>query len=112
MGRSGGTETLKPDLAVVTTLGEFEDSWFVEVDRGTESIPTLIRKCRQYLAYRQTGQEQLDREVFPLVLWVLPDQRRVDRLHEALATARGIDSSIFRLTTPDAAATTIAGGAA
>jgi hypothetical protein len=112
LSRSGATETLKPDLRVVTIQGDYEDTWFIEVDRATESIPTLVKQCRQYLAYRQTGQEQADHEVFPAVLWVLPDDRRLQRLHDALAAARGFDSSIFRLTTNDGLAEAVAGGAA
>ncbi len=38
MNRSASTETLKPDLSVVTAAGEFEDSWFCEIDLATESI--------------------------------------------------------------------------
>ncbi len=112
MSRSGTTETLKPDLRIVTIQGDYEDTWFLEIDRATESIPTLIRQCRQYLAYRQTGQEQADHEVFPAVLWVLPDERRLQRLRDALSAARGFDSSIFRFTTLDRVAEAVAGGAA
>ena len=72
----GGQAVLKPDLYAVTASGDFEDSWFIEVDRGTESLPTLLRKCGQYEDYRRSGVEQRDRQVFPLVLWLLPDERR------------------------------------
>lgn len=112
LARSGGMELLKPDLSAVTVQGEFEDHWFIEIDRGTESIPTLIRKCRQYLTYRQTGQEQDSLGVFPIVLWVLPDERRLERLREALASARGLDAAIFRLAIPDTVADLVTGGAA
>jgi hypothetical protein len=99
MNRSGGIETLKPDLAMVTATGEFEDSWFIEIDRGTESIPTLVKKCRQYLAYHRTGQAQSEEDVFPAVLWMLPSEQRLERLRQAMTAARSFDSSIFRLTT-------------
>lgn len=112
LARSGGMELLKPDLSAVTVQGEYEDFWFIEVDRGTESIPTLIKKCRQYLAYRQTGQEQDRHGVFPVVIWVLPDERRLERLREALSSARGLDASIFRLATPETVVGLVAGGAA
>jgi Replication-relaxation len=46
MGPHGGPEILKPDLYAVTAGGEFEDSWFIEVDRSTESLPALLKKCR------------------------------------------------------------------
>jgi hypothetical protein len=111
MSRAGAIETVKPDLRVVTAQGEYEDSWFIEIDRGTESMPTLIKQCRQYLAYRQTGQEQAERGVFPAVLWVLPDNRRLERLCAAMDAARLFDASIFRLSTAEHVAEMVAGGA-
>jgi hypothetical protein len=70
-GPTGTPVTLKPDLYAVTATGEYEDHWFMEVDRATESIPTLIKQCRQYEAYRRSGAEQADSGLFPLVLWVV-----------------------------------------
>ncbi|MBV9823349.1 MAG: replication-relaxation family protein [Actinobacteria bacterium] len=100
-GPTGNPVVLKPDLYTVTASGEFEDHWFIEVDRATESIPTLIRQCRQYEAYRHNGTEQADRGLFPLVLWVVPDELRAAKLRLALAAARELDSTLFRITTPE-----------
>lgn len=100
-GRGGAREILKPDLFAVTAQSvdaEFEDHWFIEVDRGTESIPTLLRQCRVYETYRRTGLEQKRAEVFPRVLWVVPDERRADKLTSALATAQGLDRTLFVVT--------------
>ena len=45
VGRHGALEHLKPDLLVeVTTVDAWELRWFVEVDRGTEHLPTILRK--------------------------------------------------------------------
>lgn len=112
LGSHGGRETLKPDLFVVTANSEFEDSWFIEVDRGTESIPTLIRKCAQYEAYRRTGSEQHSRGVFPLVVWQLHNQARVDKLTAAIRAARRLDGDLYRLTTPEGLLGVVSGGAA
>jgi Replication-relaxation len=71
----------------VTASPDFEDSWFIEVDRGTESLPTLLRKCGRYEEYRRSGIEQRDRQVFPLVLWLLLDERRRHVLGAALDKA-------------------------
>jgi hypothetical protein len=109
-GLSGNQAVLKPDLYAVTASGEFEDHWFCEIDRATESIPTLIKQCRQYQAYRHTGVEQADDGVFPLVLWVVPDEPRADKLRQALALARDLDSSLFRVTTPDQLISVVTGG--
>jgi hypothetical protein len=109
LAASGARETLKPDLYLVTTDGEYEDHWFIEVDRGTESLPTLVRKCRQYERYRRTGTEQSEREVFPRVVWVMPHVRHADRLQSEIEAERRIDADLFRVTTSVA---DVIGGAA
>ena len=101
---------LKPDLYTVTANGDFEDHWFIEVDRGTESLPTLLRKCAQYEQYRATGKEQQVSGVFPLVLWLLPDERRVAQLHQAIKRTPALDERLYRLTTPGGLTLTIGGG--
>jgi hypothetical protein len=112
LGPHGGQDTLKPDLFVATAVGEYEDRWFIEVDRGTESIPTLIRKCAQYETYRRTGSEQQREGIFPLVVWQLPNQARIEKLRAALRASRRLDPSLYRLTTPDQLVAVIEGGAA
>jgi hypothetical protein len=81
----GGRAVLKPDARVTLRLGPYEDQWFVEVDRGTESLPTLKRKCELYARYWQTGREQAAGGVFPRVLWLVPDATR----HEQVVTVLG-----------------------
>ncbi len=101
----GGRIVLRPDLLVVLMVGEYELRWFVEVDRGTEHVPTLLRKCRLYHTYYKNGVEQRQHKVFPRVLWVALDQRRAERLQEAITKDRRLNADIFRITTePDAIA--------
>lgn len=71
-----GRLVLKPDAVLVTGAGEFEDHWFVEVDRGTESPATLDRKLDVYRHYWQSGTEQRSGGAFPRVLWLVPDEAR------------------------------------
>lgn len=97
----GTTRTLKPDLHVVTASGDYEDHWFIEVDRATESIPVLVRKAEVYRDYWQTGTEQRKVGVFPKVLWLLPDERRVQRFDEALARNPRLVPQFFVVTTTD-----------
>ncbi len=94
-GLGGGRLILKPDLYAVTGSGDFEDHWFIEIDRATESLPVLLRQCAQYEAYRRSGVEQATTGVFPRVLWVVPDARRAGRLRAALAAARTLDNELF-----------------
>lgn len=74
----GGVRTvLKPDAFVRLGLGDFEDSYFVEVDRATHSGPSVARKLTLYRRYWQTGREQ-DRwgGVFPKTLVLVPTEAR------------------------------------
>lgn len=99
-GLGGTREVLKPDLFAVTASGEYEDHWFIEIDRATESLPVLIRQCQLYEAYRRSGTEQATAGLFPRVLWVVPDKLRATRLRAALASARTFDRELFQVTTP------------
>jgi Replication-relaxation len=48
--------TLKPDAWAVYETSEWEEHWWLEVDRGTESLPTLTRKLRQYIDFAASGE--------------------------------------------------------
>lgn len=109
---SGSRETLKPDLFAVTGSGEYEDHWFIEIDRATESLPVLIRQCQQYETYRRSGVEQAASGVFPRVIWVVPDEAREAQLRAAVARTRSLDNGLFIVTTPAQFIRVITGGAA
>lgn len=91
LNAGGGLVTLKPDLFAVTAAknAAFEDVWFIEVDRATESLPTIRRKAAQYDRYRNTGREQAAQGVFPKVVWLTPDTTRAEQITAALAGANG-----------------------
>jgi hypothetical protein len=71
-----GLLTLKPDSYVRLGQGDFEDSYFIEVDRGTEGSRAIERQLGAYAEYHRSGQEQAQRGVFPRVLWLAPDAPR------------------------------------
>lgn len=75
---SQGQATLKPDSYVRLGVGEYEDSYFMEVDMGSEGSQALERKFKQYLAYERSGSEQERHGVFPRVLWLTPTPERVE----------------------------------
>lgn len=83
-GPGGAPVVLKPDAFVVGAAGDFEDSWFIEVDRATESLPRITDKAKRYISYWQTGREQRERGVFPKVLWVVPDEHRAVQVVDVL----------------------------
>lgn len=109
-GVGGERRLIRPDLAVVTAAGDYEDHWFLEVDLGSEHPPTVVRKCRLYIDYHSSGAEQDRLGVFPRVVWIVPDSRRADALGTALRQAR-LDPALFRITTADQLGALLAGGA-
>jgi len=78
--RTYSGNTLKPDLYAVTSDGEYEDSWFFEIDLATEAPSRILSKCEQYQDYYRSGVEQSDYGVFPKVVWIIPDSKRRDSL--------------------------------
>jgi hypothetical protein len=72
-GRGG---VIKPDAYARLRGTNVEDCWWIEVDRATESIPTLRRKLLAYTEFARTG--QLGPEgVVPRVLVTAPHDRRL-----------------------------------
>lgn len=111
-GLGGARLILQPDLYVVTGVGEYEDHWFVELDRGTEHPKRLLAKCAKYQDYRRSGSEQTEHGSFPLVVWIMPGPAQADRLRTAIRADRDLDERLFRVTTAAQFADLVAGGAA
>ncbi|CAN5408670.1 replication-relaxation family protein [soil metagenome] len=83
--RTWGAGVLKPDASLVVAVDEFEDHYFIEVDRATESSTTVARKAAAFDRYYATGIEQQRLGLFPQVLWLVPTARRRDQVIDALA---------------------------
>jgi len=96
-GAGGESQTLRPDLFVISARDETEYCWFIEIDCGTEYKPTLVRKCRAHENYWRSGLEQQRIGTFPLVLWVTPDERRARELERAIRSARALKQELFRV---------------
>ncbi|WAC94468.1 replication-relaxation family protein [Mycobacterium sp. Aquia_213] len=119
VGVGAARRTLKPDLyAETATEGDLVHAWFIEVDLGTEHIPTLLAKCREYETYRQTGIEQDRHGAFPLVVWSIshPEPAKAERRRQALADAIAADgnlpSALFRIVAPEHVISLIRNGGA
>ena len=106
----GGATVLRPDLFLSLGVSEFEHRWFVEVDRGTEHLPALLRKCRLYDAYYRSGREQAAHGVFPRVCWLVPDEERAARLRGAITGDKRLPPELFSVTRSEEALTVLAGG--
>lgn len=111
VGPGGERRLLQPDLYAKTATSSYEDRWFIEVDLGTESLPTLLGKCAQYEAYRASGHEQSASGVFPLVVWQLPMTARRDALAVRIARSTHLTPRLYRLVLPDELAGLVGGGA-
>jgi hypothetical protein len=101
---------LRPDLFVSVGAGDFEHRWFIEIDLGTEPLPTLIRKCQVYQAYFQSGVEQAEHGVFPKVLWHMHSGDRARRLAQAIAADHRLTNELFTVVNATEMIATIAGG--
>jgi len=90
----GTRQVIKPDLAaeLAATLGT-EDlaAFFIELDLGTESIPTLIGKCVAYEEYRRSGEEQRRFGGFPAIVWAMTATRPQTALRRRQDLARALE---------------------
>ncbi len=94
----GGPLWLKPDLYVVTANAAVEEHAFVEVDRGTEHMPAILRKCAIYQRYFQTGNEQHRHGIFPAIVWVVPNEQRSTKLRASIRDDPTLTDTLFRVT--------------
>lgn len=93
-----GIDRLTPDLLVeVTTTDGWELRWFVEIDRGTEHLPTVLRKCRTYEQYWRSGREADHHDVFPRVVWSVPNAKRARAIEAAIGRSRTLNPDLYRI---------------
>ena len=85
--KNGKSISLRPDLYAKIITGEYFDHLFIEMDLDTEAPSAVVEKCRRYHEYYKTGTEQKNSGVFPLVLWIVPDEKRKVRLVAAIREA-------------------------
>lgn len=103
-GLGGARQVLQPDLYTETgdpADATFINCWFCEIDRGTEHPKRLLAKCHRYAAYRQTGHEQAEAGGFPLVVWVMHNPERAERLQAAIQHETKLDAALYRVTTAE-----------
>jgi hypothetical protein len=102
-GSDGQRRNLKPDSYVSLGLGPYEDSYFIEVDRGTVGSRALHDQMQRYRDYWRTGREQAERGVFPKVLWLAPDSKRVAVIADCATALRTGDQALFAVAQFEAA---------
>lgn len=109
---SGQVQVLRPDLAVTITSPAYEDRYLIEVDRATENPGRVIATCWRYQEHQATSAQASDDGVFPLVVWLVPTDRRRHRLERAIAHSTGLLRELFRVIRLDQLPTLIHGGPA
>ena len=97
----GAVAYLKPDLFTITTCQKYEDRWFIEMDLGSESPRQVVDKCSAYLRYYYTGIEQKESGMFPLVVWIVKDAARKEKLREYIRDSIKGQPKMFLVITPD-----------
>ena len=109
---SGQVQVLRPDLAMTITSPAYEDRYLVEVDRATENPGRVIATCWRYQEHQATTSQASDGDIFPLVVWLVPTDRRRHRLERAIAHSTGLLRDLFRVIRLDQLPTLIHGGPA
>ena len=109
---SGQPQVLRPDLAVTITSPSYEDRYLMEIDRATENPGRVIATCWRYQEHQATSAQASDGGVFPLVVWLVPTDRRRHRLERAIAHSTGLLRDLFRVIRLDQLPTLIHGGPA
>ena len=103
-GYGGSRQLLRPDLYLAAHVGPDELRWFIEVDRGTEHRPALLRKCHAYQAYYDSRLEQDRDGVFPKVAWLVPEVGRAAHLRQAIVDDHQLLNELFEVDLLDCAA--------
>lgn len=101
VGPHGAPVWLRPDLRAVTAGNDYEQHWFIELDRRTERAKFLERKLSTYAAYYRSGAYQAAHDLFPTVLWVVPDTRRIAELRKIVGAIQ-LPEQLFRYCLPEA----------
>lgn len=91
---SGARLVVKPDAFVRFAREDYDFSYFVEVDRASQSRNVIRRKGEVYIDYFMSGTEQRRHDVFPQALLVTTDDKRRSQIAEALAK---LDAEYWRL---------------
>lgn len=106
----GATARLKPDAFVRLGISDgFEDVLFLEIDMASEHRGQLTRQHRAYGEYFRAGVEQVESGTFPLVLWLVPDERRARLLRDIQRRLPDAERQLFRVALQERALTAICG---
>ncbi|MEV0398775.1 replication-relaxation family protein [Actinoallomurus sp. NPDC050550] len=95
-------KVIKPDAYAVLATTEYSDYWWIEVDRSTESVPTVLRQLDIYTAFAERGLPGPS-GVIPRVLVTVPTEARCTALIDALSDRTASGDPLITVTVFDAA---------
>jgi hypothetical protein len=99
----GQLTTLKPDAYLQLLSADYESHFYVEIDQGTESPATLERKLAVYYHFWLAGGAEQTNGVMPLVIWIVPDGRRLEVVRQVLGRQSGELRNLHRVVVADEA---------
>lgn len=80
----GEPVSLKPDLYAKFTNSGYDGAYFIELDRATESVQKIFKKCQTYVSYFNTGIEEKTTGLTPYIVWVVPNHKRQEQIEKML----------------------------
>lgn len=101
--RRGGW--VKPDAYVVLEAAGIRDCWGIEIDRATESLPTVQRKLLAYLELANRSETAPGSSVLPRVLVTVPHERRRAAVEGIIQHLPEPAEQLFSVTLQETAAT-------
>jgi hypothetical protein len=108
----GAPGVLKPDAYVRLGIGEYEDSFLVEVDLGSERRGQLTRQFKAHGEYFRSGVEQSNTGIFPAVVWIVPDRKRAMLFEDIAGRLPEQLRALFTITTAENALNVLCGDGA
>lgn len=93
---------IRPDALCVLRHGSIHDYWWIETDRATESLPTIRRKLRTYLAFVESGQPSPN-GIVPRVIFTCPTEARCAAIRREVQTLPEPASVMFSVAVDSAA---------
>ena len=83
----GKKTSIRPDMFICVKIDGPRYFMYIEVDLGTEGAAEIAAKCKRYIDYHRIGKAKEEHGVFPLVLWVVPDEARKEWIRKTVSKA-------------------------
>lgn len=96
------TVSIKPGLYTVLHCDGYEYHWFVETAPYWDVVRNLVHKAEKYCKVYQQGSFQGQVGVFPLTLFILPDNEQITKLEQTVKEQMPEYMRLFEFTTQDA----------